>query len=96
MAGLEPGSGLTLSVPVAQGGPYVLTVVGLVAGARTVQISVNGGPPQPLVLNGSSFESPLVARSVVVWLKGRTNVISFSGTAPDLDRITLSRLPEDD
>ena len=96
VTGLEPGSGLTLSVPVAQGGPYVLTVVGLVAGARTVQVSVNGGPPQPLVLNGSSFESPLVARSVVVWLKGRTNVISFSGTAPDLDRITLSRLPEDD
>ena len=38
-------------------------------------------------------ESPLVARSVPVLLRGRVNTIKFfnvNGYAPDLDRITMS------
>ncbi len=93
------GNDVTLTVPVDEGGKYVLTVVGLVAGARTGYLSVNGGPPVPVVLCGSGFESPVVARSIVVKLTGRTNTVRFfnvTGSAPDLDRITLSQLPDDD
>jgi hypothetical protein len=52
-----------------------------------------------VVLCGSGFESPVVARSIVVKLTGRTNTVKFfnvTGSAPDLDRITLSQLPDDD
>jgi hypothetical protein len=44
-------------------------------------------------MTGSSFSSPLIARSLPVRLHARTNTIQFfnnTGYAPDLDRIEIT------
>jgi hypothetical protein len=98
--GNDGSNDLTLTVrPPSGGGDYLLTVVGAVAGTRTVYVSVNGGPAQPLVITDSSFTSPLVARTLQVRLLGRANTIRlFNGTAyaPDIDKIQLSALHLED
>src|SRR5207245_971682 len=87
---------LTLTVrPPDGGGDYLLTLVGAVAGTRTVYVSVNGGPAQPVVVTDSSFTSPLVAHTIQVRLHGRANTVRLfnaTGYAPDIDKIQLSPL----
>jgi len=94
--GDDTGNDLTVTVTAARSGDHLLTLVGAVAGTRSVSVSVNGGPAVSVPLTGSSATSPLLARSIPVRLRARTNTIRFfnaTALAPDLDRITISRLP---
>jgi alpha-L-fucosidase len=91
--GNDVGNDVTLKVNAPASGDYTLTVVGAVAGTRSFSVSVNGGPAVPVTMTGSSFSSPLIARSLPVRLHSRTNTIQFfnnTGYAPDLDRITIT------
>jgi hypothetical protein len=93
--GNDIGNDVTLTVNPARGGDYLLTLVGMVAGTRSFSVSVNGGPTIAVPMTGSSFLSPLVARSIQVHLRSAANTIRiFNDTAyaPDLDRITVSSL----
>jgi hypothetical protein len=97
--GNDTPNDLTLTVRPPCGGGYLLTVVGAVAGTRTVNVSVNGGPAQPIVITDSSFTSPLVAHTIRVRLHGNVNTIRlFNDTAyaPDIDKIELDPLRSED
>jgi hypothetical protein len=91
--GNDVGNDVTLKVSAPASGDYTLTVVGAVAGTRSFSVSVNGGPAVPVTMTGSSFSSPLIARSLPVRLHARNNTIQFfnnTGYAPDLDRIEIT------
>ena len=92
--GNDTGNDVTLKVNASRGdGDYLLTVVGSVAGTRTVYVSVNGGTPQPIVITDSSFVSPFVAHTIPVRLRGHNNTVRLfnaTGYAPDIDKIELN------
>jgi hypothetical protein len=93
--GNDPGNDLTVEVTAPAGGEYLLTMVGAVTGTRAVSVSVNGGTAVSVPMTGSSATSPLIARSIPVRLRTRTNTIRFfnaTAYAPDLDRVLISRL----
>jgi alpha-L-fucosidase len=97
--GNDTGNDVSLTVDVKSGGDYLLTIVGSVAGTRSFQVSVNGGQATSVPMTGSSFVSPLIARSIVVHLRAHANTIRLGNDtayAPDLDRITLSRVDIED
>jgi hypothetical protein len=92
--GNAPGNDVTLTVDAPVAGDYNLTLVGAVAGTRTVYASVNGGPAVPVTMTGSSTVSPLIARSLPVRLRAHSNTIRlFNPTAyaPDIDRVTVTK-----
>jgi alpha-L-fucosidase len=93
--GNDVGNDVTLTVNVPEGGRYLLTVVGSVAGSATAMVSVNGAPGLPVPITGSGPDVPELARSLQVTLRpGANTVMLFNNTAyaPDLDKITLSPL----
>lgn len=76
-------------------GAYQLEVDTATSGPRTVFVSVNGGAPQELDVNGSSFSDPVPYLMTVQLNGGSANSIVFSnpnatGYAPGLDNITVS------
>jgi hypothetical protein len=97
--GNDVGNDVTLTADTSRGGQYLLTIVGSVAGTRSFSVSVNGTAATTVPMTGSSATSPLIARSIVVNLHAHANTIRlFNDTAyaPDLDRITLSRVSIED
>jgi hypothetical protein len=93
--GNDVGNEVTIPVNAPHRGDYLLTLVGSVAGTRSFYVSVNNGPPVLVTITGSSFLQPLLARSIPVRLHGRGNTIRIFnnlGYAPDLDKVTVSRL----
>jgi alpha-L-fucosidase len=97
--GNDTGNDVTLTVNTDRGGDYLLTIVGSVAGTRSLSVSVNGARATSVPMTGSSFVSPLIARSIVVQLHAHANTIRLGNDtayAPDLDRITLSRVDIED
>lgn len=79
-----------VSVPAA--GTYQLQLDYATSGTRQLDMTVNGGTPLTLSLDGSSFDDPA---SVVlhVPLKAGDNVIRLdnpNGVAPDIDRIVIA------
>ena len=76
-------------------GTYQLEVDTTSSGPRTVFVSVNGGAPQELDVNGSTFSDPVPYLMTVPLNGGSANTIVFSnpnaaGYAPGLDNITVS------
>ncbi|OLB64945.1 MAG: hypothetical protein AUI10_08960 [Actinobacteria bacterium 13_2_20CM_2_72_6] len=93
--GNDVGNDVTLTVDAPKRADYLLTLVGSVAGTRSWYVSVNNGPPVLVTMTGSSFLQPLLARSVPVRLHAHGNTVRIfnnSGYAPDLDKVTISRL----
>lgn len=80
------------NVSVPRAGVYQLEIDYATKGPRTLFLTVNGRNPQPLDLDGSSFDDPVARVLQVPLLKG-SNTIQLgnpSGYAPDLDRIVIS------
>jgi hypothetical protein len=93
--GNDVGNDVTLVVDVPRRGDYLVTVVGSVAGTRSVTVAVNNRRPVVVPITGSSELSPLLGRSVQTQLRPGPNVIRLSNDtayAPDIDRIIVSRL----
>jgi alpha-L-fucosidase len=92
--GNDPANDLTITVDAPLGGDYNFTLVGAVAGTRTIYASVNGGSAVPVTMTGSSSISPLIARSLPVRLRANTNTIRLfnpTASAPDIDRVTVTK-----
>jgi hypothetical protein len=73
-------------------GTYSLTITYCLDGARTFDVSVNGGSGTAVALNGVNWNYPTV-QTVAVSLKAGENSIKFyndSAYAPDLSEITVS------
>jgi hypothetical protein len=73
-------------------GTYQLEIDYQTSGARSYFVTINGGTPIELDLNGSTFSDP-VPTVLSVPLHGGTNTISIgnsTGYAPDLDRIVVA------
>ncbi|MGB6690771.1 MAG: CBM35 domain-containing protein [Terracidiphilus sp.] len=75
-------------------GTYQLEIDYQTSGSRSYFMTINGGPPTELDLNGSTFNDP-VPVVLNVQLKAGVNTIEFgnaTGYAPDLDRIVVAPL----
>lgn len=89
------GTGNTVTfdhVTVPSSGVYQVEIDYATKGPRTLFVTINGGKPDELDLEGSSFDDP-VAKLLHVYLKAGSNVIQMgnpSGYAPDLDRIVVA------
>lgn len=82
------------NVTVPATGAYQLEIDYTTSGPRTFFVSVNGGTPQELDVNGSSFSDPVPYLMSVQLNGGSANTIVFSnpnatGYAPGLDNITV-------
>jgi alpha-galactosidase len=87
------GSAVTFSnVNVPSNGTYQLQVDAATSGPRSFFLTINGGAPQELDLNGSTFDEP--SNNVfTVHLNAGTNTLKFDNPtsfAPDLDRIVVA------
>jgi hypothetical protein len=87
------GNSVTFSnVTVPANGTYQLEIDYQTSGPRSYFMSVNGGTPAELDLNGSTFSDP-VPVVLEVQLHAGSNTISLgnpTGYAPDLDRIVVA------
>jgi hypothetical protein len=87
------GNSVTFSnVTVPANGTYQLELDYQTSGPRSYFMSVNGGTPMELDLNGTTFSDP-VPVVVQVQLHAGANTISIgnpTGYAPDLDRIVVA------
>jgi alpha-galactosidase len=82
------------NVSVPRAGMYQLDVEYTTSGLRSFYVSINGGTPIELDLNGSTFDSPVPA-VIPVQLQAGANQIVFTnpnpqGYTPGLDSITIS------
>ena len=80
------------NVTVPSDGTYQLEIDYQTSGPRSYFVTLNGGTPIELDLNGSTFNDP-VPTVLSVPLHGGTNTISIgnpTGYAPDLDRIVVA------
>lgn len=76
-------------------GTYQLEIDYLTSGPRSYSVTINGGSPFELNLNGSSFSLP-TSTVIPVSLKAGLNTIQFgnpTGYAPALDRIAVAPAP---
>ncbi|MGN6094436.1 MAG: CBM35 domain-containing protein [Luteibacter jiangsuensis] len=82
------------SVRVPVTGRYQLEIDYATSGPRSLFLTINGGTPRRLDLDGSSFDDP-VAKVLEVPLKAGMNTIALGNPdspAPDLDRIVVAPL----
>jgi alpha-galactosidase len=80
------------NVTVPTAGTYQLEIDYFTSGVRTLVVTVNGGTPRSLDLDGSTFDDP-TPTIIPVQLKAGTNTIQMgnaTGFAPDLDRIVIA------
>lgn len=80
------------SVRVPVTGKYQLEIDYATSGPRSLFLTINGGTPRKLDLDGSSFDDP-VAKVLEVSLKAGVNTIALGNPdapAPDLDRIVVA------
>ncbi len=91
--GGSPADSVTFSnVTVPTTGMYQLEIDYATSGARSFYVTVNGGTPTELDLNGSSFAEP-EATVIAVQLNAGVNTIAIgnpTGYAPQLDRIVVA------
>lgn len=83
------------NVSVPADGTYQLEVDFLTSGPRSFAVTINGGMPLELNLNGSSFSLP-TSVVIPVSLQAGINTIQFgnpTGYAPGLDRIAVAPAP---
>jgi hypothetical protein len=81
------------NVTVAEAGTYQLEVDYTTSGPRTFYISANDGPATALVVNGSTFDSPVPVLLPVQLNAGANKIVitnpNAGGFAPGLDSITV-------
>ena len=90
---LGQGHWLIVTVRVPGAGRRTLTIVYETAGARTLQVAVNGDPPLSLTLPGAGSWTSPARVSVPVQLPAGATEIKFyndAEAAPDLDQILVS------
>ncbi len=81
-------------VKASASGTHELTISGVVQGTRPLSISVNNGSAKTVNLTGADWYAT-VSTTTTVSLNAGTNTIKLfhnSASAPDLDRITVTRL----
>ncbi|CAH1192967.1 hypothetical protein PAECIP111891_00468 [Paenibacillus allorhizoplanae] len=84
---------VTLNANVSNAGIYRLNISGIVSGSRSFYISVNGGPGQRVVVNGTSWSALAPNAPLDVNLNAGNNALKLYNDneyAPDLDRILLT------
>ncbi len=95
VTGIGGGSGNYLiinNVQASPAGAAMVTISYLSRGARTIFLSVNGGPATSYSLSGKNLQTP-VSSNVGVSLNAGPNTIKFfnnAGAAPNIDRIVVT------
>jgi Carbohydrate binding module (family 35) len=83
------------NINVTAGGSYKLTVWGISLNPATYSLSVNGGAPFSLTLDGPDSITPVAATATITLNSGSNTIKIYNDTAaaPQLDRIKVVPTP---